>query len=171
MRQPAINRFKCLRPLQGDRAAVAVLSGPLETPCWIWLGGCNDRGYGSRGTNGEFPERYLVHRRVYEEFNGPIPDSHQIHHLCERPRCVNPTHLEVLSSSAHTRRHLANPAAAERLALHLAGREPLRLIDIVRETGLKHSTVNAALRRGIAHGEFKRVEPKRWTVLTDRKPS
>ena len=35
----------------------------------------------------------LVHRAVYEQTRGEIPDGKQINHLCDRPYCFQPSHL------------------------------------------------------------------------------
>lgn len=46
-----------------------------------------------------------VYRVVYEALVGPIPDGFDLHHTCERPRCVFLGHLELLAHGEHTRRH------------------------------------------------------------------
>ena len=79
----------------------------VEQPdgCWLWAGMTNGR-Y-SRFYTGEgrhVPSQY-AHRWSYEHFVGPIPDGYEIDHLCARPLCVNPAHLEPVTPAENKRRH------------------------------------------------------------------
>lgn len=65
--------------------------------CWIWLGPVGQRrsNYGKgkyRGTN------ILAHRFSYEAHRGPIPDGYEPDHLCRVTVCVNPQHMELVTS-------------------------------------------------------------------------
>lgn len=75
--------------------------------CWDWVGATNPGGYGhwysKSGT-------CLAHRRVYEMHKGPIPAGLTLDHLCRRPICVNPDHLEPVTQYENWRRGDA-PAA------------------------------------------------------------
>ena len=48
----------------------------------------------------------------YEHHVGPIPSGLVIDHLCGAQLCVNPEHLEAVSSGENTRRAAANRAAS-----------------------------------------------------------
>ena len=66
----------------------------LEGECWIWQGTLNHAGYGYF----TFKQRgYLAHRYIYALARGPIPPMLDLDHLCRRPACVNPAHLEAVS--------------------------------------------------------------------------
>ncbi|SRR6266545_6414131 len=68
--------------------------GPPEK-CWLWQGRLNNRGYGLAS-----PARHInitAHRLSYELFRGNVPAGLTIDHLCGNPRCVNPSHLEVVA--------------------------------------------------------------------------
>jgi hypothetical protein len=64
-------------------------------PCWLWIIGTN-----RSGRNGEYGRFWLAGRNVpahhvaWELLVGPIPDGLEVDHLCRRPSCVNPAHME-----------------------------------------------------------------------------
>lgn len=62
--------------------------------CWIWTGSLTHNGYGRFWYRGK---QRRAHRVIYELEVGPIPDGHQVDHLCGNPRCVRPTHLEAVT--------------------------------------------------------------------------
>lgn len=66
-----------------------------ETGCWDWQAYTFRTGYGALQVDGK-PRS--AHRVSYELFNGPIPEGEGYHgtcvcHRCDRPCCVNPSHL------------------------------------------------------------------------------
>ena len=61
--------------------------------CWEWQGALA-HGYG-RIKNGE--TTLAVHRIIYEALIGIIPSGLVLDHLCRNRKCVNPTHLELVS--------------------------------------------------------------------------
>lgn len=69
--------------------------------CWIWQGETIERGYGRVRVAGK---KELVHRVVFEYFNGTIPDGLVIDHICRTQLCVNPAHLEPVTQSENVRR-------------------------------------------------------------------
>lgn len=89
-------------------------AGP--TDCWLWTGPMFVTGYGQLGFEGS--PRY-AHRVSYEVNVGPIPDGLVIDHTCHNAdpdcpggvcvhhRCVNPAHLEPVTSEENVRRGFA----------------------------------------------------------------
>lgn len=82
--------------------------------CWIWMLSLDKDGYaqmhiGSR-TDGS---RKTIHayRFSYEMHNGEIPNGLQIDHKCRLRCCVNPKHLEALTSIENTFRGLGITAS------------------------------------------------------------
>ncbi len=69
--------------------------------CWLWLGFCEPKGYGKLKAWGE----QLAHRLSYRLHVGPIPEGLTLDHLCCNKRCVNPDHLEPVTSGENTRRY------------------------------------------------------------------
>jgi hypothetical protein len=71
--------------------------------CWVWTGAKNSEGYG-------YYRNHRAHRLTYEQYVGAIPDGLVLDHLCRNPSCVNPEHLEAVSSRVNTLRG-AGPTA------------------------------------------------------------
>jgi len=69
--------------------------------CWVWQGSKNNKGYGHFHSNGK---NRLAHRYAYELLVGEIPDGLQIDHTCRIRECVNPDHMEVVTSKENTLR-------------------------------------------------------------------
>lgn len=63
--------------------------------CWIWLGKIAKNGYGHVTVN---RKTYLTHRFIYEKLKNSIPFGLCLDHLCRNRDCVNPDHLEPVSS-------------------------------------------------------------------------
>lgn len=77
----------------------------LRGPCILWQGATQSRGYASV-TDGH-GSSVLLHRKVWEEAHGPIPDGLTIDHLCRQKTCINPDHMEVVTRAENVRRALA----------------------------------------------------------------
>lgn len=71
--------------------------------CWQWTGSLVQKGYGALRDAGV---NCRAHRWSYEHFVGPIPDGLTLDHLCRNRGCVNPEHLEPVTSLENTRRGL-----------------------------------------------------------------
>ena len=78
-----------------------------ESGCWLWDGTWHKDGYGLFHIGGK---RFRAHRVSYELFKGPIPEGLQIDHLCRVRCCVNPDHLDAVSSRDNTIRGISPPA-------------------------------------------------------------
>lgn len=70
--------------------------------CWIWLA-AGKGGYGSFRVEGR---SVAAHRFSWEIANGAIPEGLVLDHLCRQPACVNPAHLEPVTTGENMRRGL-----------------------------------------------------------------
>lgn len=43
----------------------------------------------------------MFHRFIYRAHKGPIPDDHEIDHMCGNRACCNPDHLQALPEQEH----------------------------------------------------------------------
>jgi hypothetical protein len=79
---------------------------PDENGCWPWPGFVNQSRYGVTGRHTN------AHVRSYEYFIGPVPEGHDVGHLCHdqdlscqdwrictHRQCVNPAHLKPMTRS------------------------------------------------------------------------
>lgn len=65
-----------------------------ETQCWVWSDVLTD-GYGRVWNEGR---SWQAHRVMYFVFVGPVPDDQELDHLCRNRACVNPGHLEPVTT-------------------------------------------------------------------------
>lgn len=69
--------------------------------CWIWIGALRNN-YGRFGLTPKVIVQ--AHRFAFENLIGPIPEGLHLDHLCRNTRCVNPDHLEPVTSKTNTQR-------------------------------------------------------------------
>jgi hypothetical protein len=74
--------------------------------CWYWRGSVNIDGYGQFNLIATHPgiKVVQVHRYAYQLIKGTIPPNLVLDHLCRNKRCVNPNHLEAVTSRTNTLR-------------------------------------------------------------------
>lgn len=68
-----------------------------KTPCWLWMGGTHDKGYGRfyLGRDPDTSQRIWAysHRISFEHFVGMPPAGYIVDHQCNHKLCCNPAHL------------------------------------------------------------------------------
>lgn len=93
-------------PFQVDQTADERFWSKVQEPfdvhndCWLWTGALDISGYGrfrvGSHSDGTRTER-KAHRWAYEFFDGPISAGMLVDHLCRNRKCVNPTHLRLVT--------------------------------------------------------------------------
>lgn len=73
--------------------------------CWLWTAGHDADGYG-RFSVSQRPQ--AAHRVAYILAHGHIPEGMQLDHTCRVRDCVNPAHLEPVTSGENTARGMLN---------------------------------------------------------------
>jgi hypothetical protein len=110
-----------------------------KTPkgCWLWTGTKSLGGYGQLycGVINGKSVMTRAHRFSYEIHVGPIPKGLTLDHLCRRPSCVNPSHLEPVTIKENTRRGFGPTAINSRKKFCTNGHEFTRANIIMRPTG------------------------------------
>lgn len=69
-----------------------------DTGCSLWTGNVRSNGYGVVCVSGQRGEVVSAHRFIYEHCYGPIAEGLVIDHLCRVRNCVNPGHLEAVTT-------------------------------------------------------------------------
>jgi hypothetical protein len=111
-----------------------------DTPCWIWQMFRNHDGYGQVTVGGI---NQPAHRVYYEARFGPAPDRLHLDHLCRVSACVNPEHLEPVTTAENTRRGLSAKLTAEavrEIRRRLA--DGARGVDLAAEFGVSSPTIS-----------------------------
>ena len=88
--------------------------------CVEWTGALTNGGYGGFGGNGW---KVTAHRWAYERWVGPVPDGHDLDHLCRNRRCVNVAHLEPVTHKVNVLRGTSPSAAHARKTHCINGHE------------------------------------------------
>ena len=87
-----------------------------ECGCRLWTGRLNNAGYPvftKRVAHKPHPVPHYAHRAAFEiEYEVAIPRGLELDHLCVTPNCIEPSHLEPVTTAENLRRRDARRAAA-----------------------------------------------------------
>ncbi len=109
-----------------DRARLFTKIGAEdENGCWPWLLAPQGKAEGPKyGRFWSQNRQVVAHRVVYELLIGPVPDGLTLDHLCRNTMCVNPNHLEPVTSKENSLRG-TNPFAENARKTHCQAGHPL----------------------------------------------
>lgn len=75
--------------------------------CWRWGSSITTWGYGQIYYN---KKNVRAHRLFYEYYKGEIPRNLVLDHLCRVRDCVNPDHMEIVTSKENILRGVSPPS-------------------------------------------------------------
>ena len=119
--------------------------------CWLWTGFVMADGYGQfsvhRPPHGS-PKKLRAHRYAYTISIGPILEHLALDHLCRIRHCVNPAHLEPVTTRENLRRAGKISLTDEKLRqIRLLHEQGLSSYKIARAVNAPRSTVWDAITR------------------------
>jgi hypothetical protein len=94
------------------------ISPEPNSGCWLWTGALNRDGYSNFMFCGQST---VAHRASYILHKGNIPPGLEIDHLCRVRCCVNPDHLEAVTTAENIARSpfsLPNKRRAQTHCIH-----------------------------------------------------
>jgi hypothetical protein len=81
-------------------------------PCWLWTAATDRDGYGRFNIGGRVIR--AAHQVAYSLCVGPVPPGLELDHLCRVHGCVNPDHLEPVTTKENGRRGYGAPGIRAR---------------------------------------------------------
>lgn len=80
--------------------------------CMVWTGSRNSSGYGTFNAGNQVT--VMAHRWAYQDSRGEIAAGLDLDHLCRNRLCVNPEHLEAVSTRENIMRGVTLPSTNAR---------------------------------------------------------
>jgi hypothetical protein len=119
------------------------------TPCHIYEGGHNQKGYGlvTLRVEGRPKTSRMAHVVAWEAENGPVPPGLEIDHLCEIRDCIRVSHLEAVTHTVNVRRSRATKLTDEQIEYIRSS--PLGPVALGLELGVTREYV-WRVRRGLS---------------------
>ena len=108
-----------------------------DTACWTWLGATSRGGYGRFDDS---TRSHPAHRWAYEQANGTIQPGLVMDHLCRSHSCVNPAHLEPVTSKENVLRGIGLSAVNARKRVCKRG-HPFDDENTAKSGGTRHCRI------------------------------
>lgn len=113
--------------------------------CWNFMAALDGSGYGKLHIGKRIYRQ--AHRISYEIHNGPIPNGMLVRHKCDNPRCVNPSHLEVGTSSQNVMDSVVRGGHAQARKTHCPNGHEYTADNTYRRLGNGHRQCRACRRK------------------------
>lgn len=125
--------------------------------CLLWTGPKDRKGYGRLYHAGA---QHHAYRLAFELAKGPIPHGMVIDHLCRRPACCNPEHLECVTRAENVLRGASFAAinAAKDSCIH---GHPFDEANTYRRPSGHRDCRACSLRRQIKSQEKRQIRRKK----------
>lgn len=140
-----------------------------NVPCWEWTAGCSDSGYGRVGYQGSSA---FAHRLIYQMFVEVIPATLHCDHLCRRPSCVNPVHIEAVTPDVNRLRSLcASVLNAAKTHCKNGHEFTPENTYVLKSTGMRNCKICTKANATKRHQDIQRLpydHPKRVKYRTQR---
>lgn len=138
--------------------------------CFIWVGALSELGYAMLSISTENKARrqkqFRAHRLYYELERGPIPEGLVLDHLCRVRCCVNPYHLEPVTSGENVSRGgrslltvcpQGHPYSGRNLIITKSGDRKCRECDRARASRYHHANKEKSNARRSKNYRLSRV--------------
>lgn len=133
--------------------------------CWVRAGWRNPHGYTQGSLDGK---KKLAHRIAYELTYGPVPEGHEIDHLCRNRACCNPDHLEAVTRRENQSRSDSTFTAINREKTHCPHGHPYNELNtLVTASGYRRCRWCNVLRK---RRRFGFAPDKSDDIATQGKP-
>ena len=83
----------------------------IKSGCHIWISGLDHSGYGKFGS-------VSAHRTAYELYREEIPAGMSVHHTCGVTFCVNPKHLQLVTTKQNSQMQANRPTVFSKKCNH-----------------------------------------------------
>ena len=119
-----------------------------STQCWPYQGTVHSSGYGIIVGGGRYAKKeYKVHRLIYEDTYGPIPEGWTVDHTChwkdetclggfgcQHRRCQNPRHLQAVPFEVNVALARTAKRLTKEQATHCAHGHPWDEVNTYRDS-------------------------------------
>ena len=128
--------------------------------CAIWMGAQTAGGYGRSAVAAKRHNTTIVHRALFQELNGLVPNGLYVCHHCDTPLCVNPDHLFIGTPTDNAQDRKKKGRSASKRG-ELNGNKVLTYSDVEEirvalEVGVKQSDL--AWRYGVSFSTINHIK-------------
>lgn len=148
------------RPLPDPERVWAKVAAPDKNGCWLWLGEVSRHGYGvARKTVSGQRHFHFAHRVTFQLVRYAPDPTLPLDHLCRVHACVNPWHLEEVTTQTNILRGVSLSARRARQTHCAYGHEFTEENTYVRAGRGGRTCRACARRRDALRADRKRVAP------------